>query len=34
MLLAKALTYLDQCRDPEALDIDLDSLSPSCRGER
>ena len=27
MLLANALTYLDQCRDPEALDIELDGLT-------
>lgn len=27
MLLANALTYLDQCRDPEALDIELEGLS-------
>jgi pimeloyl-ACP methyl ester carboxylesterase len=26
VLLANALTYLDQCSDPEALDIDLDSM--------
>lgn len=26
MLLANALTYLDQCRDPDALDIKLDEL--------
>jgi pimeloyl-ACP methyl ester carboxylesterase len=26
VLLANALTYLDQCRDPEALDVDLDSM--------
>ena len=26
-LLANALTYLDQCRDPEALDIELESLA-------
>jgi pimeloyl-ACP methyl ester carboxylesterase len=27
MLLANAATYLDQCRDPDALDIELDSLA-------
>jgi pimeloyl-ACP methyl ester carboxylesterase len=26
-LLANALTYLDQCRDPEALDIELEGLA-------
>ncbi|HEX2479634.1 MAG TPA: hypothetical protein VHK45_10160, partial [Geminicoccaceae bacterium] len=27
VLLANALTYLDQCRDPEALDIELEGLT-------
>jgi len=27
LLLANALTYLDQCGDPEALDVDLESLA-------